>query len=73
MVQKALDEISRERTVVMIAHRLKTVRGARQILVLEEGRITQAGTHDELIEAGGVYARLWDLQNRAGTYTFKQS
>lgn len=73
MVQRALDEISKKRTVIMIAHRLKTVRGAQQILVLENGRITQAGTHDQLAEADGLYARLWGLQSQAGSYTFKQS
>ena len=72
MVQKALDEISRERTVVMIAHRLKTVRGAQQILVIENGAITQKGTHDQLVGTDGLYARLWELQNEAGNYTFKQ-
>jgi len=73
MVQKALDEISQERTVVMIAHRLKTVRGAEQILVLQDGRIVQKGTHDQLAGQKGLYARLWELQNQAGSYTFKQS
>lgn len=72
MVQKALDEISKERTVVMIAHRLKTVRGAQQILVIEHGTITQKGTHDRLVGTDGLYARLWELQNEAGNYTFKQ-
>lgn len=72
MVQKALDEISKERTVVMIAHRLKTVRGAQQILVIEHGSITQKGTHDQLVGTDGLYARLWELQNEAGSYTFKQ-
>ena len=72
MVQRALDEISKERTVIMIAHRLKTVRGAQQILVLENGRITQKGTHDQLVGTEGLYSRLWDLQNQAGNYTFKQ-
>lgn len=72
MVQEALDTISRKRTVVMIAHRLKTVRGAKQILVLENGRIVQKGTHDQLAGQEGVYARLWELQSQAGNYTFKQ-
>ena len=72
MVQRALDEISKERTVIMIAHRLKTVRGAQQILVLENGRITQAGTHNQLVKEEGLYANLWALQNQAGSYTFKQ-
>lgn len=73
MVQKALDEISRERTVIMIAHRLKTVRSAKQILVIENGRITQRGTHDQLVGTKGLYSRLWELQNQASNYTFKQS
>ena len=73
MVQRALDEIARERTVVMIAHRLKTVRGAEQILVLEDGKIMEQGTHDQLAGENGLYARLWELQNQAGAYTFQSS
>ena len=73
MVQKALDEISKERTVIMIAHRLKTVRSADQILVLQDGKIVQKGTHDQLAGQKGLYARLWGLQSQAGDYTFKQS
>ena len=73
MVQRALDEIARERTVVMIAHRLKTVRGAEQILVLEDGKIMEQGTHDQLVGENGLYARLWGLQNQAGAYTFQSS
>ena len=73
MVQKALDEISKERTVIMIAHRLKTVRGAEQILVFQDGKIVQKGTHDQLAGQEGLYARLWGLQSQAGDYTFKQS
>ena len=73
MVQRALDEIARERTVVMIAHRLKTVRGAEQILVLEDGKIMEQGIHDQLAGKNGLYARLWELQNQAGDYTFQSS
>ncbi len=73
MVQNALDEICKERTVVMIAHRLKTVRGAEQILVLQDGKIVQKGTHDQLTRQDGLYVRLWGLQSQAGDYTFKQS
>ena len=73
MVQKALDEICKKRTVIMIAHRLKTVCGADQILVLRDGKIAQKGTHDQLAGQEGLYARLWRLQSQAGDYTFKQS
>ncbi len=73
MVQKALDEIAKERTHIMIAHRKKTVRAADQILVLQNGRIVQNGTHDQLAGQEGLYARLWELQNQAGNYTFQQS
>ena len=65
------DEIAKERTVLMIAHRLKTVRGAEQILVLEDGKIMEQGPHDQLVGEDGLYARLWGLQNQAGAYTFQ--
>ena len=70
LVQRALDEISRERTVVMIAHRLKTVRGAGEILVLENGTITQRGTHAALVARPGLYKTLWDIQSEAQTKQF---
>lgn len=57
-VQLALDELSRGRTTIAIAHRLSTVRDADQILVLDRGRIVERGTHDELLELGGRYAAL---------------
>lgn len=54
-LQKAMEALTREKTVLMIAHRLKTVRSADQILVLDQGRIVQKGTHDELIQQAGIY------------------
>jgi ATP-binding cassette subfamily B protein len=57
-VQEALDELSRGRTTIAIAHRLSTVRDADQILVLDGGRIVERGTHDELVELAGHYAAL---------------
>ncbi len=52
------------RTVLVIAHRLATVRQADEILVLDEGRIVQRGSHAELLAAGGLYRRLYELQFR---------
>ena len=56
-LMEAIDELTREKTVIMIAHRLKTVRNADQILVIDKGRIVQRGTHTELAEQDGIYRR----------------
>ena len=53
----AIRELTRKKTVIMIAHRLKTVRHADQILVVDKGKIVQRGTHDELMEKDGIYRR----------------
>jgi subfamily B ATP-binding cassette protein MsbA len=64
LVQQAIDRLMRERTVLVIAHRLATVRDADEIVVLDDGRVVQRGSHDELYRAGGLYRRLHDLQFR---------
>jgi subfamily B ATP-binding cassette protein MsbA len=64
LVQEAIDRLMRDRTVLVIAHRLSTVRHADRIVVLDEGRVIEQGTHDELFRAGRLYRRLYDLQFR---------
>jgi ABC-type multidrug transport system fused ATPase/permease subunit len=61
-IQQAVNALVKERTTLVIAHRLSTVRQADQIVVLDKGRIIEKGTHDELIESVGHYAKLWQTQ-----------
>lgn len=65
-IQKAIDRLVRGRTVIVVAHRLKTVQHADQIVVLDQGRIVEQGRHDELLSSNGLYARLWRRQHDAG-------
>lgn len=61
-VQKAIDSLIKGRTVIAIAHRLKTIKDADQIIVLDNGRIKEEGTHDDLVRNEGLYAHLWNIQ-----------
>ena len=66
-IQKAIGGIAGKRTIIAIAHRLSTIRNADRILVIEEGRVTESGTHDELVALGGSYARMNAIQSAAAT------
>ena len=65
LIQKAFGVLTKDRTVIMIAHRLSTVVGADKIIVLDSGHVAEAGTHTQLAAAGGLYARMWADYNRA--------
>lgn len=62
LVQRALEKLMEDRTVIVIAHRLSTVRRASRIVVLDKGRIVESGSHEELLNLGGLYKRLYSLQ-----------
>ena len=61
-LQRSINKITQQRTAVIIAHRLSTIRNADRILVLENGGIVEDGSHDELVEQGGTYSRMWAVQ-----------
>ena len=72
-IQEAMVNLMKGKTTFIIAHRLSTIRNADKILALKDGEIIERGTHDELLEAGGFYANLYNSQFRSGlsNYTFK--
>ncbi|OBZ19164.1 ABC transporter ATP-binding protein [Bacillus sp. FJAT-27264] len=67
-IQKGIDALIAGRTVIVVAHRLKTIRGADNIIVLEDGRLVEQGRHERLLERGGLYARLWTLQQESSGF-----
>ena len=71
-MQMALQELIKEKTVIVIAHRLSSIREANQILVLQEGRIAERGVHAELLDKGGVYWRMWDAYMDAALWIIEK-
>ena len=69
LVQDALERATQDRTTIAIAHRLSTIRDADIIFSLDGGRLVESGTHDELLAAGGLYARLYEEQFRESVVT----
>jgi ATP-binding cassette subfamily B protein len=64
-IQKAVSTHSLNRTVLVIAHHLRTIRAADEILVFDKGEVTERGVHQELLARGGLYAALWETQEKA--------
>ncbi len=64
-VQLAFENLSKDKTVIMIAHRLSTVTNADRIYVLKDGKIAESGTHETLVDAGGVYTHMWNEYNKS--------
>ncbi len=67
-IQQAINRLIEHRTVIAIAHKLKTVMNADHIIVLEEGRVVERGRHDDLLAQRGLYARLWKLQSETSDW-----
>lgn len=65
LIQKAISEITKDKTVIMIAHRLSSVKNVDRIYVVENGRIVEEGNHHTLIDSGGIYSRMWDEFNQS--------
>lgn len=70
-LQKAISQLAHNKTVLVIAHRLKTIQTADHILVVDQGRIIESGSHEELLSVGGLYHRLWKEQEKIGGWKIK--
>ncbi|WP_068597183.1 ABC transporter ATP-binding protein [Vaginella massiliensis] len=71
-IQKAIQELVKSKTVLVIAHKLATIQKANQIIVLKEGRIAEKGEHSALLSQGGIYQKMWDIQQKTGGWKVKK-
>jgi len=62
LIQKSIENISKDRTTLVVAHRLSTIRNADKIIVLSKGKVVEMGNHTKLLEIGGYYKRLYEAQ-----------
>ena len=69
LIQQAISELTRGKTIITIAHRLATIQQADQILVVDDGRISECGTHEQLIQKDGVYKNFMEIRQRAEGWT----
>lgn len=72
-IQEAFEELARDKTVIIIAHRLHTVRNANHIAVIDSGQVVQSGTHKELINCQGIYRRFWEERRRAQRWVLRRA
>lgn len=70
-LQKAIEALTNGKTIIMIAHRLKTVKNADQIIVMNQGKISQQGTHEELMKQTGIYADFIGVREKANGWKIK--
>ncbi|UZQ51785.1 ABC transporter ATP-binding protein [Clostridium kluyveri] len=73
LIQQAISALVEDKTVIVIAHRLQSIRNAQQIIVLDSGEIRERGSHDTLLKKGGMYDHLWEEQSRAGSWRLMDS
>ncbi len=70
-IQLALNELITNKTLIVIAHKFNTIRNADRIVVIDEGKVTETGRHEELVKQDGLYAHLWELQQEAGSWKMR--